>query len=148
MPRNRITEKGRLKRNRGRGHGEDYQGWVLPGDFPSPTGNTRLTQPGLNRSLVLFPPHETVLGYELIWRKHVTGDITDIREQYPLPLEITLEICERNGGGEPSPALVSYLKALLKPPDRRGQREPIVLKTNLCSLTVKKRQSHSGQNDF
>jgi hypothetical protein len=95
MPRNRITEKGRNRQGRGRGHGSDYLGWALGTDFPAPTGFTRIPLPGVDRSAGLFPPHERVLLYELIWRQQSIGDIMEIREQYPLPLAATLEICDR-----------------------------------------------------
>src|SRR5690606_24585330 len=82
-----------LKEGRGQGEGKSYKPWLMVRDVPSLGRSTRIASWTVGREHHLLSDLETRYFYLLDW----TDDVTDIREQYPLPRDVTVEIAERLG---------------------------------------------------
>jgi len=91
-----VTEKKILKwikEGRGQGRGAQYKPWLLIQDVPSTGLSTRV--PGWKTSRI----HHLLSNLELFYFYHLEWSdiVTDIREQFPLPLEETVLIAEQLG---------------------------------------------------
>lgn len=82
-----------IKEGRGQGHGRDYIPWLTIRDVPSEGLSVRIKGWTTKRVHHLLSKNELHYFYVLDWSRK----IIDIREQYPLPIEETLEIAERLG---------------------------------------------------
>ena len=111
----RITEKGKLRQNRGTGHHETYKPWIMAAEFNSQGTCSEIVDWKHGRSIQLLSQGEAAAYYLLRWN----DDIDDIREQYPLEIKTTLLLAKeygfrhpRNGNGElvhmTSDLLVTY----------------------------------------
>lgn len=92
----RITEatmEKLLKEGRGKGHGKDYKPWLTVRDVPSKGLSTRDKGWTTGRVHHFLSNLELEYFYTLDWNPHVS----DIREQYPLPIKETLDIANRLG---------------------------------------------------
>lgn len=87
----RITEKGKLQQHRGEGTGKDYKPWIKISELNSQGTATEVIDYKHGRNIQLLSQGEMYYYYLLRWR----DDVADIREQYPLNLELTLNICEK-----------------------------------------------------
>lgn len=81
------------KEGRGQGRGEDYKPWLTVRDVPSDGLSTRIPGWTTGRVHHFFSKLESSYFYCLEWSPFVT----DIREQFPLQIDTTLEIAERLG---------------------------------------------------
>ncbi|MBN6185707.1 heteromeric transposase endonuclease subunit TnsA [Aneurinibacillus sp. BA2021] len=103
--------KKKEKEGRGKGHGTEYIPWLTVRDVPS-RGNVNRPKGWITkRHHHLLSNLELAYFYVLEW----STIIKDIREQFPLPLERTLEISERIG---------------VKHPTVPGTNEPAVMTTD------------------
>ena len=82
----RITEKGKLRQNRGTGHHETYKPWIMAAEFNSQGTCSEIVDWKHGRSIQLLSQGEAAAYYLLRWN----DDIDDIREQYPLEIKTTL----------------------------------------------------------
>lgn len=92
----RITEATMaklIKEGRGEGRGKDYKPWLTVRDVPSRGLSTRDKGWTTGRVHHVLSNLELEYFYTLDWN----ADVTDIREQYPLPIDETLEIANRLG---------------------------------------------------
>lgn len=80
-----------IKEGRGQGVGKEYKPWITIHDFPSKGFSSR--QPGWkNERICHFLSHNELRYFYLLeW----SDLITDIREQYPMELDKTLEIADK-----------------------------------------------------
>jgi len=76
---------------RGSGMGAAYAPFLQVGDFPSSGRVRRVWSPKLGRSVHLFSDVEWSCFLVLEWSR----EVVDIREQYPLPLELTMEVARQ-----------------------------------------------------
>ena len=90
------------KDGRGQGTGRDYKPWLSIHDFAGITKCSRIKGWKTGRTHGLFSPLEVKAFYLLDWE----DDVTDIREQFPIPLEATIQIAQslriphpKSGGG-------------------------------------------------
>lgn len=95
--RNRSITESKIEKwisdGRGQGHGKDYKPWLTIRDVASDGTCTRVLGWKTDRVHHLLSQLETDYFYNLEW----SDVVTDIREQYPLSIENTLEIAERLG---------------------------------------------------
>lgn len=89
----RITEKGRQLQGRGKGTGANYKPWIKIREYNS--SGTAVSFPDWKhgRMIQLLSQAELWAYIALRW----DDEITDIREQYPLPYEDTNEIAYKLG---------------------------------------------------
>ena len=93
----RITEKTKLKEKRGTGTGADYRPWILAREVGSIGTESVFRDWKHGRSIQCLSQSE-VKAYTLLrWR----DDVVDIREQYPLDLQLTLGIARKLGLSHP-----------------------------------------------
>lgn len=85
---NESTIERFLKEGRGTGEGTDYKPWLKVGEFSSRGRCHRIFGLKTHREHHLFSDVERDLFLLLEW----SPDIVDIREQYPLDRELTMEI--------------------------------------------------------
>jgi len=97
-----------MDEGRGQGIGKDYKPWITVHDFPSDGFSSR--QPGWKSHRVchFLSHHELRYYYLLEW----SDVVTDIREQYPMDLEDTLDIADKLG---------------IKHPENRESNTPYVM---------------------
>ncbi|WP_160394748.1 TnsA endonuclease N-terminal domain-containing protein [Paenibacillus sp. MMS18-CY102] len=92
----RITEATMaqlVKEGRGQGRGQDYKPWLTVRDVPSRGLSTRDKGWTTGRVHHVLSNLELEYLYTLDWN----ADVTDIREQYPLQIDETLDIAKRLG---------------------------------------------------
>lgn len=82
-----------LKEGRGQGEGANYRPWLGVGDFSSRGRCHRIFGLKTNRVHHLFSDVEYDLFLLLEW----SADVVDIREQYPLDRDLTMEIAAAHG---------------------------------------------------
>lgn len=87
----RIARK--VKAGDGRGVGQNYTPWLTTSDFSSSGRARKVYGYKTKRVHHLFSDVEYNLFLALEWQQ----DIVDIREQFPLPREVTLTIAEKAG---------------------------------------------------
>lgn len=92
-----ITEEGRLRRGRGTGEGKDYKPWLENREVNSMGTASEVIDYKTGRQVHLLSQGEVYWYYLLRWR----DDVTDIREQFPLELEMTVEISRKLGFRHP-----------------------------------------------
>ncbi|MCX7745576.1 MAG: TnsA endonuclease N-terminal domain-containing protein [Clostridia bacterium] len=108
-----------IKEGRGQGIGKDYKPWITVHDFPSNGFSSR--QPGWksNRVCHFLSHNELRYFYMLEW----SDVVTDIREQFPMDLEETLDIADNLG---------------IKHPENRGSKTPYIMTSDfMITLNVK-----------
>jgi len=93
-PRARISDKGRARKGRGKGHGRNYEPWIKVGDYPANVGfGDRVN------GLISGRPTHTLSRLE--FGEYLTlerwQDVVDIRENYPLPPGETKIVADRLG---------------------------------------------------
>lgn len=86
-----------IKEGRGKGVGKEYKPWITIHDFPSEGLSSR--QPGWKSSRVyhFMSTNELRFFFILEW----SDIVIDIREQFPMDLDETLEIAEKIGIAHP-----------------------------------------------
>ena len=82
-----------LKEGRGQGTGKDYIPWLKIQDFPSHGRSHRISGWKTGRVHHLFSDQEERIFYLFEW----SDIVIDIREQYPLDLELALRIADEMG---------------------------------------------------
>src|SRR5580765_4509072 len=85
---NASTNARRLREGRGRGRGSNYQPWLMIHDVASQGLANRVKSPLHGRTCHLLSQLETDWFYAF----HALSGLKDIREQFPLELEETIEI--------------------------------------------------------
>ena len=112
----RVSEQTKIREGRGLGLGSGYKPWIRATEFPGHLGTHHSPIDWHHgRTMHLLSNGEYWMYLILRWE----DDVIDIREQYPLPLEATMEIACKNHlrhprvGGIPvhmtSDLLVDYL---------------------------------------
>lgn len=81
------------KEGRGKGEGANYKPWLNVGEFSSSGRVHRIRGLKTNREHQLFSDVERDLFLLLEW----SADVIDIREQFPLDRELTMEIAAAHG---------------------------------------------------
>lgn len=89
----------RIKEGRGQGTGADYIPWILIQEIPSNGFVSRIQGYTTGRMHHLFSHLEADYFTALDYNPHVK----DIREQFPLPLSITMELSDRLNVAHPWP---------------------------------------------
>lgn len=92
-----ITEAGKIRRNRGKGHGADYKPWILTREYNSRGTTANIVDWKHGRTTQLLSQGEEWYYYVLRWDDRVV----DIREQFPLELEDTVRIADQLGVRHP-----------------------------------------------
>ncbi|KAF6509299.1 Tn7-like transposition protein A [Geobacillus stearothermophilus] len=87
-----------IKEGRGQGVKQDYKPWLTVRDVPSEGLSTRIAGWKTGRIHHFLSKLELSFFYVLEW----ASAVTDIREQYPLPLEATIEIADKLGIKHPA----------------------------------------------
>lgn len=94
MSRN-VSEKTKKKQGRSRGSGAEYTSYIRANEIPGHLGNTYVERDWIaGRPVHLLSSGEQMLYYILRFR----DDVLDVREQFPLPIESTLEIVSKYKG--------------------------------------------------
>lgn len=94
MPRRKTpSQESKLRQGRGKGHGKDYTPYLTVRDVPSLGLAQRILGQKTGRIHHVLSLLESRFLYVLLW----SLSVVDIREQYPLPLDETLEIAQRLG---------------------------------------------------
>ena len=106
----RKSQNGKLKEHRGTGFGADYKPWIQTGEFGSRGTTSNPIDWKTGRQVQLLSQGEAIAWHLLRW----DDDNLDVREQFPLDLESTQVIAERNG--------------IVHPADRAGN--PVVMTTD------------------
>ncbi len=83
----------KLKAGFGQGTGADYRPWLTVREVPSQGRSTRVKGLKTDREQVFLSDNERGNFYQLQWMQ----DVTDIREQFPLPLAKTIDLAARLG---------------------------------------------------
>ena len=97
-----------FKEGRGSGKGRDYKPWLTVRDLPSQGRSHRVFGHKSQRTHHLFSDLELAIFLILEWQ----SDILEIREQFPLQRDLTLELAEKHGISHPSVAGVpQYLSS-------------------------------------
>lgn len=92
MPRRKTsTSANKLKKGRGQGHGQSYTPFLYTREVPSLGKASRIKGWKTGRVHHFLSTLESDYFYALEW----SSVITDIREQFPLPLDATNKITER-----------------------------------------------------
>lgn len=94
--RNRITTVGRLEQGRGEGEGPSFTPWVKLTDFPGRGWGSLINCYVSKRAAHALSDPETRLRLMMEWR-----GAKDLRENFNLPLEETLEIASELGKSHP-----------------------------------------------
>ena len=89
----RITEKTKLREKRGTGQGADYKPWILAREMGSIGTESVFPDWKHGRQIQCLSQGEAKAYRILRWR----DDVIDIREQFPLDLDLTLAIARRLG---------------------------------------------------
>ena len=89
----RITEKTKLREKRGTGQGADYKPWILAREMGSIGTESVFPDWKHGRQIQCLSQGEAKAYRILRWR----DDVIDIREQFPLDLELTRAIARRLG---------------------------------------------------
>lgn len=87
-----------LKEGRGAGSHGNYKPWLTVWDLPSQGRSHRVYGHKVRRTHHLFSDLELAVFLMLEWQQ----DVIDIREQFPLQRELTIEISDQNGIAHPS----------------------------------------------
>lgn len=82
-----------IREGRGQGAGADYQPWLRVSDVPSIGRSHRFQRSDTNREHHLFSDNENHAFLSLAW----DSSVIDLREQFPLKREETLEIAQELG---------------------------------------------------
>ncbi|GFO67769.1 hypothetical protein GMLC_13480 [Geomonas limicola] len=93
MARKKSSTNTKIKEGRGLGHGKGYKPFLRVGDVPSLGKSSRPKGWKTERTHQLLSSLELNYFYVLEW----APGVVDVREQFPLPLEETLEIAKRLG---------------------------------------------------
>lgn len=93
----RITEQGKIKEGRGHGTGANYKPWIKIRELNSQGTASAVIDYKHGREIQLLSQGEVYYYYMLRWR----DDVADIREQYPLELDLTIDICDKLGYKHP-----------------------------------------------
>ncbi|MDN5645297.1 MAG: heteromeric transposase endonuclease subunit TnsA, partial [Acinetobacter sp.] len=88
----------RIKDGRGQGMGKDYQPWLTIQDVPSRGVSHRIYSHKTQRVHHLLSNLELYVFLILDW----SSSVLDIREQFPLNIDDTREICLEHGLRHPS----------------------------------------------
>lgn len=89
----RITEKRKLKEKRGTGFGQEYKPWILVRELGSEGTSSVFPDWKHGRQIQCLSQGEAIAYRLLRWRE----DVSDIREQFPLDLKLTVAIARRLG---------------------------------------------------
>lgn len=93
-----ISDETKKKQHRGEGTGATYKPWIKVQDFNNNYGLASITfDPYLKRSVHLLSTGEIMAWYILRY----DTDVIDIREQFPLDINVTKIICEKYGLSHP-----------------------------------------------
>lgn len=87
-----------IKEGRGQGRGRDYKPWLTVRDIPSRGRSHRVRGYKAHRTHHLFSDLELSVFLLLEWHP----ETTDIREQFPLPLDVTTALAEDAGIRHPA----------------------------------------------
>ena len=93
----RISEKSKIKKHRGKGTGANYKPWIYINEINSQGTATAVVDYKHGRTIQLLSQGEVYYYYLLRWQ----DDVVDIREQYPLDLELTTKISDDLGFKHP-----------------------------------------------
>lgn len=94
-----ISDEAKKKQHRGEGTGAAYIPWIKVQDFNDNQGLASITiDPYTKRGVHLLSAGEIMAWYILRYDTNVV----DIREQFPLNIDITKRICQENGLSHPS----------------------------------------------
>lgn len=96
--RNIITEDGKSKEGRGKGTGAEYKPWIKIREVSSQGTASTIRDYKHGREVHLLSQGELFYYYLLRW----DDNVVDIREQYPLNLQQTKQICEELGWIHPN----------------------------------------------
>lgn len=136
-----VSEKTKHKQKRALGAGRDYTSYVKSSELPGHKSNTYVERDWkTGRAVHLLSGGEQKMYYILRFR----DDVLDVREQFPLPLESTLEIVSkykgfrhpRNRYGELVPYTTNFLVDL-----KNGQQEAYSVKYSLEDLKKKENEN-------
>lgn len=86
----RISEEGKFKEGRGKGTGADYKPWIKIREVSSRGTACTIQDYKHGREVHLLSQGEMYFYYLLRW----DDNVVDIREQYPLDLQETKQICD------------------------------------------------------
>lgn len=93
----KVTEETKTRQKRGQGTGKDYNPWIHIQEMSSKGTKEILNDWKTGRQVHLLSQNEVRWYYILRWN----DDVLDIREQFPLELEKTLDIAEAMGVKHP-----------------------------------------------
>ncbi len=89
----RITDKTKLKEKRGTGYGANYKPWILAREMGSNGTSSIFNDWKHGRAIQCLSQSEAKVYHLLRWH----DEIIDIREQFPLELDLTLAIASELG---------------------------------------------------
>lgn len=93
----KISEKTKIKEHRGEGTGANYKPWIYINELNSQGTSTAVVDYKHGRTIQLLSQGEVYYYYLLRWQ----DDVIDIREQYPLDLNLTIKISNDLGFKHP-----------------------------------------------
>ena len=137
----RITEKQKLKEERGTGFGKYYKPWILVRDLGSDGTSCVFRDWKHGRQIQCLSQGEAAAYRLLRWR----DDVIDIREQFPLDLKLTTAIARRLGLPHPhnrhsrmtTDFLVTYMN-----PEKTYYLKAYTVKPNEASFTTYALKNH------
>ena len=93
-----------IKEGRGSGRNHEYKQWLKVGDFSSQGRSHRIYGYKSWRTHHLFSDLELAVFFILEWKSHVL----EVREQFPLQREVTIELAKMSGIKHPEVAGVLH----------------------------------------
>lgn len=112
----KTSQARKIREHRGTGTGVNYKPWIYTGEFGSKGTTSNPIDWKTGRQIQLLSQGETIVWYLLRW----DDNNLDIREQFPLELEQTMQIAKNYG--------------IKHPADRQGN--PIVMTTDFLVTRV------------
>lgn len=129
----RITEKTKINEGRGKGEGSKYKPWIKAREIASQGTSSTFPDYKHGREIQLLSQGEVYYYYLFRW----DDTVKDIREQFPLDLQTTIDMARSMGIEHPSNGKITLTTDLLVV-RTNGDKEAYSIKSSKKELKDKK----------